>query len=29
MDKNFMSEYLNGNKDAVAKMQRLMGFAHG
>jgi hypothetical protein len=28
MDKNFMSEYLNGNKDAVAKMQRLMGFAH-
>lgn len=29
MDKNFMGEYLNGNKDAVAKMQRLMGFAHG
>lgn len=29
MDKNFMNEYLSGNKDAVAKMQRLMGFAHG
>lgn len=29
MDKNFMSEYLGGNKDAVAKMQRLMTFAHG
>lgn len=29
MDKNFMSEYLSGNKDAVAKMQRLMTFAHG
>jgi len=29
MDKNFMGEYLSGNKDAVAKMQRLMGFAHG
>lgn len=29
MDKNFMSEYLGGNKDAIAKMQRLMTFAHG
>lgn len=29
MDKNFMGEYLGGNKDAVAKMQRLMSFAHG
>lgn len=29
MDKNFMSEYLGGNKDALAKMQRLMTFAHG
>lgn len=29
MDKNFMGEYLSGNKDAVSKMQRLMGFAHG
>jgi hypothetical protein len=29
MDKNFMSEYLGGNPDAVGKMKRLMEFAHG
>lgn len=29
MDKSFMSEYLSGNKDAVAKMKRLMEQAHG
>lgn len=29
MDKNFMSEYLNGNPDAIGKMKRLMEFAHG
>jgi hypothetical protein len=29
MDKNFMSEYLSGNQDAVGKMKRLMEFAHG
>lgn len=28
MDKNFMSEYLNGNPDAVNKMKRLMEAAH-
>lgn len=28
MDKNFMAEYLNGNKDAIAKMQRLMDAAY-
>ena len=29
MDKNFMSEYLNGNPDAINKMKRLMESAHG
>lgn len=29
MDKQFMGEYMNGNKDAVAKMKRLMEQAHG
>jgi len=28
MDKNFMAEYLNGNKDAIAKMERIMGAAY-
>jgi len=28
MDKNFMAEYLNGNKDAIAKMQRIMDAAY-
>lgn len=28
MDKSFMNEYLNGNKDAAAKMQRLMEAAY-
>lgn len=29
MDKQFMDAYLKGDKDALAKMQRLMGVAHG
>lgn len=29
MDKEFMSQYLAGNQDAVAKMRRLMEAAHG
>ena len=29
MDKNFMDAYLSGDKDAVSKMQRLMGMAYG
>jgi hypothetical protein len=29
MDKNFMSEYLGGNPDAISKMKRLMESAHG
>lgn len=28
MDKEFMGQYMAGNKDAVAKMQRLMGAAY-
>lgn len=28
-DKEFMGQYLSGNKDAVAKMRRLMEAAHG
>ena len=29
MDNQFMAKYLNGDKDAIAKMTRLMGAAHG
>lgn len=29
MDKEFMGQYLSGNRDAVAKMRRLMEAAHG
>lgn len=29
MNKDFMTQYLNGNQDAVAKMKRLMEAAHG
>lgn len=29
LDKEFMTQYLSGNKDAVGKMTRLMGAAHG
>ena len=29
LDTQFMGKYLNGDKDAIAKMTRLMGAAHG
>lgn len=29
LNKDFMAEYLKGNNDAVAKMKRLMEYAHG
>lgn len=29
LDKGFMDRYMGGDKDAVAKMTRLMGLAHG